>query len=328
MKKILFSILSLFFANCLHAQIIANFESQPLPSTNYWKGIAPVPTESGFSDNFIFFPNTYDTAYGGYWSGWGYSALSDSNSISYVTNELAAFPAKGANNSSIYAVAYESYNPTFNCIKLTTPQFVNSARIANTTIAYRSMQNGDGFAKIFGGATGNDPDFFKVTFTGWLQNTTTGSIDFYLADFRDTVNSNDYILKDWGTVDLMPLGLVDSITFHLSSSDTNSLGMKTPAYFCLDNLSMLPASNSAITRTDFVTIYPNPFQQEFNLSNSSTEEVKFQLMDIMGRVLLKGELHAHEKINIQTLQMGQGTYFLRANINETVHTQTLLKIEN
>nr|HPI55495.1 DUF4465 domain-containing protein [Chitinophagaceae bacterium] len=204
----------------------------------------------------------------------------------------------------------------------------NSARIANTTIAYRSMQNGDGFAKIFGGATGNDPDFFKVTFTGWLQNTTTGSIDFYLADFRDTVNSNDYILKDWGTVDLMPLGLVDSITFHLSSSDTNSLGMKTPAYFCLDNLSMLPASNSAITRTDFVTIYPNPFQQEFNLSNSSTEEVKFQLMDIMGRVLLEGELHAHEKINIQTLQMGQGTYFLRANINESVHTQTLLKIEN
>lgn len=328
MKKILFSAISLFLGNGLQAQITATFESQPLPSTNYWKGIAPVPTVSGFSDNDLFFPNTYDTAYGGYWSGWGYSALSDSNSISYATNELAAFPAKGANNSSIYAVAYESYDPAFNCIKLTTPQYVASARIANSTIAYRSMQNGDGFAKIFGGTTGNDPDFFKVSFTGWFNKTTTGSIDFYLADFRDTVNSNDYILKDWSTVNFLPLGFVDSITFHLSSSDTNSLGMKTPAYFCLDNVSVLPASNSEITLTDFLTIYPNPFHQEINLSNSSTDEVKFHLIDIMGRVLKEGELQSHQKVNIQTSQMGQGTYFLSIKMNESVHTQTLLKIEN
>lgn len=328
MKKILFSAISLFLVNGLQAQITATFESQPLPSTNYWKGIAPVPTVSGFSDNSLFFPNTYDTAYGGYWSGWGYSALSDSNSISYATNELAAFPAKGANNSSIYAVAYESYDPAFNCIKLTTPQYVASARIANSTIAYRSMQNGDGFAKIFGGATGNDPDFFKVSFTGWFNKTTTGSIDVYLADFRDTVNSNDYILKDWSTVNFLPLGFVDSITFHLSSSDTNSLGMKTPAYFCLDNVTMLPSSNNDIKTDDLVQVYPNPFSDFVCLLNPSSAKLNYQLFDIVGRLYAEGELSGYEKTTIATNQLSKGPYLLRVDKNNIAQTQAILHLEN
>ena len=328
MKKILFSVISLFLVNGIQAQIIANFESQPLPSTNYWKGVAPVPTESGFSDNTLFFPNTYDTAYGGFWSGWGYSALSDSMSISYANNELAAFPAKGANNSTIYAVAYESYNPNFNHFKLMPASFIQTMRITNTTIAYRSMQNGDGFAKKFGGATGNDPDFFKITFEGYYLNNFKGSVDFYLADFRYTNQANDYILKDWGTANLQTLGLVDSVTFKLSSSDTNSLGMKTPAYFCLDNVTLMPSSNSDIKADDFVQVYPNPFSDFVYVSNPTSVKLSYQLLDIAGRINAEGELSGYEKTTIATNQLSKGSYLLRVYRNSISQTQTLLHLEN
>ena len=54
--------------------------------------------------------------------------------------------------------------------------------VTNTTFAFLSMQNGDEFAKQFGGDDGNDPDFFKVTFRGFDEENTqgniTGEVDF------------------------------------------------------------------------------------------------------------------------------------------------------
>src|SRR5207249_4062813 len=113
-----------------------------------------------------------------------------------------------------------------------------SARIANTTYAALSMLNGDSFAKKFGGASGNDPDYFLLTITGLdSQQHSTGSVDFYLADYRFANNAQDYIVSDWTTVDLSSLGLdTQTLSFGLTSSDVGDYGMNTPAYFALDNL--------------------------------------------------------------------------------------------
>lgn len=126
---------------------------------------------------------------------------------------------------------------TFNITDQAINRQVSGCYVTNNTYVLHSMQNGDGFAKKFGGADGNDPDYYKLTATGLdKEGLTTGSLDFYLADFRFDDNSLDYFVEDWTWFDLSELGRVASVTFSLSSSDVGDYGMNTPAYFCIDNL--------------------------------------------------------------------------------------------
>jgi len=98
------------------------------------------------------------------------------------------------------------------------------------------MLEGDYTATPFGGTSGDEPDWFKLTATGKnAGGETVGTLEFYLADYRFENNDDDYILNTWEWFDLSPLGTVASISFGLSSSKNNSGGMITPAYFCMDN---------------------------------------------------------------------------------------------
>ena len=59
------------------------------------------------------------------------------------------------------------------------------------------MRDGDAFSKKFGGASGDDPDWFKLTITGNdSTGASVGSVDFYLADYRSSTNSLAYIVSD------------------------------------------------------------------------------------------------------------------------------------
>ena len=101
--------------------------------------------------------------------------------------------------------------------------------ITNSAYTYNSLTGGDSFAKKFGLG-----DWFKLTITGYDANDEeTGTKEYYLADLRDADKA--YIIKDWRYVDLSGLGKVKKIGFALSSTDTGTYGMNTPAYFCLDN---------------------------------------------------------------------------------------------
>jgi hypothetical protein len=82
------------------------------------------------------------------------------------------------------------------------------------------------------------------------------SVDFYLADYRDSIAANDYIVRDWRWVDLQPLGVVDSLEFHLSSTDTaGGFGMNNPAYFAMDNFTAygLPVANNDAATINYLT---------------------------------------------------------------------------
>lgn len=101
------------------------------------------------------------------------------------------------------------------------------------------MLNGDQFAKKFGGASGNDPDFFLLSITGLdASNAPVGTVDFYLADYRFEDNSQDYLIDTWELVDLSGLKGARRLSFAVTSSDIGPYGLNTPAYFALDDLNL------------------------------------------------------------------------------------------
>jgi hypothetical protein len=167
------------------------------------------------------------------WSGWTYSNVSDTTTAGF-TNQYAAFTGSGRGGAGNYAVAYGVEVET----GLPVPGVVHGGWFTNTTYAALSMRDGDSFAKKFGGPSGTDPDFFKLTISG--IGATGGSveaIDFYLGDYR---GSTDTIVDTWTWVDLSGLGTVEGLRFTLSSSDNSLFGMNTPAYFALDDLTITP----------------------------------------------------------------------------------------
>ena len=140
-------------------------------------------------------------------------------------SQYNAVAGQGVSGSPNYAIAF-----SLDELTLDEPIVLPGVYITNNNYAYYAMANGDDFTTKFGGADGNNADWFLLTITGHDVNAVeTGSIDLYLADFRFEDNSLDYIVSDWTFVDLRDLGEVQALTFTFSSSDTGDFGMNTPA---------------------------------------------------------------------------------------------------
>ncbi len=153
-----------------------------------------------------------------------------------LAGQYNAIAGAGQGGSANYAVCNVGWAepPT---ITLNLPHIVDGLYVTNCNYTFYSMLDGDLFAKKFGGNSGNDPDFLVLTITGKdINDAVAGSVDFYLADFRFEDNSADYIIETWEYVDLSSLGVVKSLEFALSSSDTGDWGMNTPSYFALDTI--------------------------------------------------------------------------------------------
>jgi hypothetical protein len=176
------------------------------------------------------------------WTQWSYSRVTD-NTTPGFGNQYSAKAGSGQGGSSTYAVSFEPVSMTF-----TSDQDFSGGRglyVTNTTYAYFSMLNGDGFAKQFGGPSGDDADWFLLTIEGKNNSVSTGTATVYLADYRDADNANDYIVDDWRFVNLSGLGTVDELSFSLSSSDNGAFGMNTPNYFALDSVGAIPEPSAA-----------------------------------------------------------------------------------
>lgn len=217
-----------------------DFSNLSLPAGSYWNGSSGA---GGFTSGGAFFNNSYyyDTTYQyESWSGWSYSNITNT-SITDYTNQYSAITGAGVNGpGSIYALAYGE-GPNDSYINLPSATIANSLRLTNTTYTYNSMLSGDQFAKKFGGASGNDADYFMVKITGYTSTgatgTATGSVNFYLADYRFANNAQDYIINNWTTVSLSALSpATRSLGFQLFSSDIGPYGMNTPTYFALGSI--------------------------------------------------------------------------------------------
>lgn len=219
------------------------FEGVPLGNPNgpsgVWNGQAG---SGGLGISGANFSNSYTDFGGGFygWDGFAYSNRTDATTLGF-SNQFSAYPGSGAFGSSQYALGYTNAIITINMTNLAG----KGAYLTNTTYAALSMLSGDSFAKKFGGASANDPDYFKLTISGFAGGSATGTaVNFFLADFRFTDNTQDYIVNQWTYVDFSALGTVDEIRFGFESTDNGMFGINTPTYFAMDNLTAIPEPGS------------------------------------------------------------------------------------
>jgi len=244
MKKLVFvTFFVAIFGFVVAAQAaVSTFDDLSLEPNFYWNGS---DGSGGFKSGSAYFYNSYNSSYES-WEGFAYSNMTDTTTSGY-TNQYSAITGGGVNGSSNYAVAYDGWasDPTISLLydfpSLNVPRPITGAYFTNTTYAYLSMRDGDSFAKKFGGDTGNDPDWFLLSISGIKSDgSTTDPVEFYLADYRFSDNSMDYIVDKWTWVDLYSLGDIVGLKFSLSSSDVGQWGMNTPAYFAMDDLNGTP----------------------------------------------------------------------------------------
>ena len=231
MRKSLFLLLALFVATIAFAQDPATFEDVQLNSSGIWQGGSG--NNEMHSGGWVF-TNYYMPEYM-FWGGFTASNHTDLSQTG-MDAQYTAVTGSGYDGSAQYAVAYTYGAQTDVYAADGQMHTISGCYVTNNLWAYQDMLQGGYGATPFGGTSGNDPDWFKLTATGKNANgQTIGTLDFYLADYRFENNADDYILNTWEWFDLSPLGQVATISFSLSSSKNDYGGMVTPAYFCMDN---------------------------------------------------------------------------------------------
>lgn len=168
---------------------------------------------------------TFSSYYGGN-QGYGdyFSAFTVSNQPAN-TSTGSAEPYRSACGGAYESANFAVWNMNYmgaDTIKFEA-QVVPGFFVNNTAYAVTSMVNGDSFAKAFG-----KDDWFKLTCIGVKSGAEVGSKEVMLA-------SDGKYIEGWTYVDLSELGEIDGLTFEMSSSDTGTYGMNTPAYFCMDD---------------------------------------------------------------------------------------------
>ncbi len=263
LQRMMFSLIVLGLGAGLFASptwaVTVTFEDLSLGTEDYWNGDYDPEDESGNTD-FLFFSGpayfyNYQDAFS--WEGFAYSNRTDTDSTS-TNGQYTAYSSNGtgggANGSNNYGIAYQgsdwgSHIALKPSVSWDEASIVSGAYVTNNAYTYHSMLNGDSFAKKFGGTTGDDADWFKLTIYG-LDETwgkmESNSVEFYLADYRSDDNSQDYIVTDWTNVDLTSLGEVYGLEFELSSSDSGDFGMNTPAYVAIDDISLVPEPSTMV----------------------------------------------------------------------------------
>ncbi len=206
----------------LNAQTVANFEDLTLstPETSYLDGFATdgvYPFQSGNVQmaGEIQYGGTYRTAL-------NYSNYTDSVNVG-GSNMWSAKTAIGYNSSTNYGIAYMDGVPP-NWTSTVERAFVldagdqmfHSMYVTNSTWAYEYIS--DNYTA---------GDSLTLTIRGYKNNTITNTINFHLAQYTTSLQ----VYNTWEFIDLTTLGLVDSMTVQLTSSD----GI-TPFYFAFDEI--------------------------------------------------------------------------------------------
>lgn len=294
----------------------AEFENLNMGTMDYYNGSDKA---GGFISGNFRFLNDYNEEWGS-WTGFAASEKTDATTSGYE-NQYSAITGTGVGATSAYAVGYPSPVSTV-AFKDT---IISGLYVTNSTYAYLSMKNGDTYSKKFGGESGDDEDSLVLIIEGFdSENKTTGKVEFFLADFRYSNNTNDYILDTWKWVNLQSLGRISKLEFSLRSTDNSNWGMNTPGYFCIDNLNHEVLTSSPIIQQVQVMAYPNPFDDHITISGLNAN-AKVTISDITGRTV-------NEYINVSNNQsinglekLNTGVYFVKITEGMNHFTTKLLK---
>ena len=110
---------------------------------------------------------------------------------------------------------------------------VSGMYVTNAAYALNVILNGDAYGSTpF--ATG---DYFKMIITGYdIEENVTGTVDFYLADYRSENEADHYAIDTWKWCDLSSLGAVSMLHITFETSQNNTYGALTPLYVCIDDI--------------------------------------------------------------------------------------------
>ena len=331
MRKIsTFAIALLMGATMADAQTVATFDTLTLVGTDtFYVNYSNPGNDVGFDDGLAHFECVYDTAFGfkSLAEGFVYSNMTDSVTGTYM-NPNSAKTAKGYSNSAQYLVGFAYNGPIFATLKgKAKGKPVKGFYITNSTFAYETMKKGDGFAKKFGGVPNTEPDWFKLTIKGFLNGTKKpDSVNFYLADFRSADSTQDYIVKTWEWLNLLPLGNVDSLTFELSSTDTaGGFGMNNPAYFCMDNFEKFETSSVPALPANYVAkVYPNPFTDKLFIEVNDESINEIIVTDMGGKIAGRFKT-TDNKVVINTANYIPGVYLVQLSGTNGVASTRFVK---
>jgi len=210
-------------ATSLKTTYTIDFEDLKIPSKGYIDSI-----QGGLNSKGFIFENSYSFGYLD--KGFAVSSIVNVDTEGFG-NMYASFAGSGAFLSKNYLLATNNAG-----IKFPSATQLVSMDITNSTYAALSMKNGDSFAKKF---SGKDKDFFKVWVKGYAAGKVKDSLEVYLANFQFADSTQNFIQKEWKTIDLSKFVAIDSMNFKLESKDVGQYGMNTPGYFSLDNIKFI-----------------------------------------------------------------------------------------
>lgn len=327
--------------------------------TNTFKYLYQDPSWPGgllnFSAGCVNFTHYADTSYPDmpYWDGF---TISKTNVVPFPCDTACSDPCNGLESqfSSItgggvsgsndpYAVAYYGYNAGFfpvnhTTLTLNSPSAICGLYVTNNAYAYKSMKCGDGFARKF-----TYKDSLVLTIKGFSGGVPTGSVNYYLADFRNP--SAAYIVDAWKWVNLTALGTVDSVAFYLTTSDAGIYGPNTPMYFCIDDVKIgtdpscgtcavtdtthnwFPTGNNKLKTAAAATalplnITPNPAYSQISVQAKAGSQL--EIFDVSGNKKHSRRL-ASDVETINVAAYGAGIYTVRIRYEGVTRSSQFIK---
>lgn len=311
------SIFTFFFLSLSYLMTAQNFEALSLPTDTFLNNSG---ADGFFLVNDVIFPNDYNEEWGS-WSGWAISTMTDTETPGY-TNQFSSISGTGADGSATYAVTF-AFSPIPLYLNDLAGYGIQEIVVNNSTYGYLSMRDGDTAAKNFGGETGDDPDYFLLTIKGYLDGEYQDSIDFYLADYRFDDNSMDYIVDEWTTVNIGNTMSADSLEFSLSSSDIGMFGMNTPAYFCIDNITVDLLSSTTATELAGLSI-KNTLVNDYLWIQSDLQDAPYQIVNVNGQIIQSGRLINGEN-QLDTRNFATGMNWIQVVDNGEVWVRKFVK---
>lgn len=306
---------------------------QSLAADTFYNG---ADNAGGMSVSYLFFPNSYNSEWSS-WSGWSFSRKLDNttpgfaNQFSCINDQKKEFYVAGGQTTEIRAPyfngpIFDNANPLYK--KLSTAPWPLSFSVTNTTYTALDMEQGSGFSKKFGGVDGNDPDFLRLIIDYVDdQNDVLKTDTVFLADYRSSDNSKDYILKDWKEFKSAKNNDVyfHKLRFRLESSDVGMFGMNTPAYFCLSYKFDLASVSDVSSDNIEISLYPNPTASSLNLQAEDMIE-NVQIVGLDGRVLINNTSTTLSKnMSVNTAELTSGIYFAVVTTAKGTATKRFIK---
>ena len=265
---------------------------------------------NSFSDGVFVFSNTYVPDWF-YWSDFSYTNTTDVATPGY-TNLSAITGAGYDDGDDTYVIASIGESTIITFADRAMYKDV-SMYVTNAAYAYLSMQQGDAWAKKFGGDDGTDADSLMLIATVYdAAGEVSGEKRLALADFRFENSDDDYMLNEWTELDLSLFGRISAITFSMESSDMDPDGMfmNTPAYFCLDGLRGVQDGFVSIEQPAAADKEGSVYYANGALYVNGLAGAQIQLVSVMGATV--ASFVANSDNEVVPFGSAQGVYIVRA----------------